>query len=219
MGQREQGQTETFGSWGNVLDRGPAEQVARGEALYRAGQPAHDLFLLTSGQAGLSLVGPEGRSLLLRVVEAGHLLGLASLDRDATYDTSAEALTPVRCYRINRDHLLRQVAADAHLGLALIDDLEQHRRQISRRLDEVASKPVPARLAAVLLDLAQAGDGSRPWRVPRHSHRRLAEMINAYRETVTKVLNQFRAERLLEIERTAIVLVNRSGLEELAQGW
>jgi hypothetical protein len=43
-------------------------------------------------------------------------------------------------------------------------------------------------------------------------------MINAYRETVTKVINQFRAARLLEIDRSTITLVNMRGLEELAQG-
>jgi DNA-binding transcriptional regulator YhcF (GntR family) len=53
--------------------------------------------------------------------------------------------------------------------------------------------------------------------VPRHSHRQLAEMINAYRETVTKVINQFRDARLLEIDRSSITLVNVRRLEELAQ--
>ena len=42
-------------------------------------------------------------------------------------------------------------------------------------------------------------------------------MINAYRETVTKVLNQFRDARLLEIDRTTITLVNLARLRELAQ--
>jgi hypothetical protein len=43
-------------------------------------------------------------------------------------------------------------------------------------------------------------------------------MINAYRETVTKVINQFRDARLLEIERHTIMLLNLRRLEELAQG-
>jgi hypothetical protein len=39
-------------------------------------------------------------------------------------------------------------------------------------------------------------------------------MINAYRETVTTVLNQFRDARLLEIDRTTITLVNLARLRE-----
>ncbi|MEO7909836.1 MAG: helix-turn-helix domain-containing protein, partial [Roseiflexaceae bacterium] len=77
---------------------------------------------------------------------------------------------------------------------------------------------VPARLASLLLDMAKSHDGPQSSRLPRRSHRQLAEMINAYRETVTKVINQFRAARLLEIDRSFITLVNPRGLEELAQG-
>jgi len=64
----------------------------------------------------------------------------------------------------------------------------------------------------------QSDGQAQPSRVPRRSHRQLGERINAYRETVTKVINQFRAARLLEIDRSFITLLNPRGLEELAQG-
>jgi CRP-like cAMP-binding protein len=54
--------------------------------------------------------------------------------------------------------------------------------------------------------------------VPRRTHQQLAEMINAYRETVTKVINQFRDARLLDIDRSGITLLNPSRLRELSQG-
>jgi CRP-like cAMP-binding protein len=66
---------------------------------------------------------------------------------------------------------------------------------------------------------ASLSNGLQPARLPRRSHRQLAEMVNAYRETVTKIINQFRAARLLEIDQASITLLNRSRLEELAQGW
>ena len=87
----------------------------------------------------------------------------------------------------------------------------RHRLAVSQRLDEVAFKSVPARLASLLLDMAQREGGAQPARLPRRSHRQLAEMINAYRETVTKVIKQFRAARLLEIDRSTITLLNRPG--------
>ncbi|NCC37472.1 MAG: helix-turn-helix domain-containing protein, partial [Chloroflexia bacterium] len=48
-------------------------------------------------------------------------------------------------------------------------------------------------------------------------HQQLAEMINAYRETVTKVINQFRDAHLLDIDRSGITLLNLSRLRELSQ--
>src|SRR5262249_37749505 len=134
------------------------------------------------------------------------------------YDTFAEALTPVKLYQVQRDAIPLMIDRDPELGLALLEDLGRHRMEVSHRLDEGAFKSVPARLATLLLDRGQSDGTAQPSRAPRRSHRQLAEMINAYRETVTKVINQFRAARLLEIDRSTITLVNRRGLEELAQG-
>jgi CRP-like cAMP-binding protein len=91
--------------------------------------------------------------------------------------------------------------------------------RVSRRLDEVAFKSVSARLASLLLDMADAAsEGQLQLRLPRRTHQQLADMINSYRETVTKVINQFRAANLLDIDQTGITLLNLSRLRELAQG-
>jgi len=185
--------------------------------IYTPDQPAHDLFLVASGQVGLYLRSPEGRPLTLRVVEAGQLLGHVALSESDTYDSYAEVGSDAELYRIPAAEVGALVEAEPALGLALVEDLVRHRANVSQRLDEVAFKSVPARLASVLLDLAHRHGGTHTGRVPRHSHRQLAEMINAYRETVTKVLNQFRDARLLEIERHTIMLLNLRRLEELAQ--
>jgi CRP/FNR family cyclic AMP-dependent transcriptional regulator len=190
-----------------------SEHFSRGTQIYAPGQPARDLLVLNSGKVGLFLRSEEGRSLTLRMVEPGQIFGHVAL-ADEAYDAYAEALSEVRVQRVDGDAARAAIAGHPSLGLALLEELGRYRQVVSERLDEVAFKSVPARLASLLLDLSQRhGGGS----VPRHSHRQLAEQINAYRETVTKVINQFRAARLLEIENTTITLLNMRRLEELAQ--
>jgi CRP-like cAMP-binding protein len=219
MGRQKERGLDVFGAWAQLAFDRTIENVSRGSVIYTPEQPANDLLLLCQGQVSLYLTDSGKRSLMLRVVEPGRLFGHVALAGQGDYDTCASALTPVRFCRVPRADLTAMIARDADLAMALLEDLGQHRLLVSNQLDEVAFKSVPARLAALLL--AMAGNGGDPFAldVPRRSHRQLAEMINAYRETVTKVLNQFRAERLLEINRSTITLVNRSGLEELAQGW
>jgi CRP-like cAMP-binding protein len=148
----------------------------------------------------------------------GAPFGVVAAADDARYDTTAEALVTSHIYRIGQDRLAH-ARRDGRLTLQLLDALAAHRLLVSQKIDEVVFKSVPARLASVLLNLAPATDAAQPASMPRHSHRQLAEMINAYRETVTKVINQFRAARLLEIDGSTITLLNRGRLEELAQGW
>jgi len=150
------------------------------------------------------------------MVEPGQIFAHVALS-DETYDAYAEALSDVRVQRIEREAIHSAIAENPALGLSLLEELGRYRKVVSERLDEVAFKSVPARLASLLLDMAQRHGGPQAASVPRHSHRQLAEMINAYRETVTKVINQFRAARLLEIDTSTITLLNLRGLEELAQ--
>ena len=217
MPQNDGRTIEQIGAWEQLAEGHGAAAYARGQTIYTPTQPADALLLLVSGQVGLYLLSDEGRALTLRVIEPGQIFGQIALAGAGSYDSFAEALTPIVAYSIPRDEALALAEREAALGLALLEDLGRHRQAISRLFDEVAFKSVPARLATLLLDLAQTADSAQPSRVPRRSHRQLAERINAYRETVTKVINQFRAARLLEIDRSFITLLNRRGLEDLAQ--
>jgi CRP-like cAMP-binding protein len=210
--------TEEVVVWRRLAEGRDAVGYPRGHFIYSPDWPAEELHLLTAGQVALHLMSDESRALTLRVIEPGQLFGQIALAGDGAYDTFAEALTPVSAYAIPRDEALAQIERDPALGLALLEDLSRHRQAISHLFDEVAFKSVPARLATLLLDMAQSQGSAQPSRLPRRSHRQFAERINAYRETVTKVINQFRAARLLEIDRSFITLLNPRGLEELAQG-
>ncbi|HNP72725.1 MAG TPA: Crp/Fnr family transcriptional regulator [Kouleothrix sp.] len=210
--------TEEVGAWEQLALRRDAVAYARGALIYTPNHPADDLLLLCGGQVALHMISDEGRALTIRVVEPGELFGQIALGEHGNYDTFAEALTPATIYRISRADVRAMIEREPSLGLDLLEDLTRHRQAVSRLFDEVAFKSVPARLATLLLDLAESGGDAQPSRVARRSHRQLAERINAYRETVTKVINQFRAARLLEIDRSFITLLNPRGLEELAQG-
>ncbi|MCG8353878.1 MAG: Crp/Fnr family transcriptional regulator, partial [Chloroflexales bacterium] len=154
----------------------------------------------------------------LKVVEPGEMFGHSALAGTASYDTYAEAIKAVRALVVPRAAVLQVLAEQPSLSLALIEGLGQHHLTVSRRLDEVAFKSVPARLASLLLDMADATSDEQQSRLPRRTHQQLAEMINAYRETVTKVINQFREAHLLDFDRSGIILLNPSRLRELAQG-
>ncbi len=204
-------------AWSTLIAGRSSERAERGTLIYTPDDSAGDLFVLQSGTVSLHLRSGEGRTMTLRMIEAGQVFGHVGAGDATHYDTFAEANSPVQYVRISRDELADLLARTPELGIALVEDMALHRAVISRRLDEVAFKSVPARLASLLLDLARRHGGPHAASVPRHSHRQLAEMINAYRETVTKVINQFRDARLLEIDRSSITLVNVRRLEELAQ--
>lgn len=203
-----------------ALERlGSRQSFRRHSYIYAPGHPAHALYLLVSGQVILQMLSGEGRVLTVKVVEPGQLFGYAALEEGAQYDTYAQVTQPVRVVAVDRATLHGAISSNPSLGLALIEAVGQHHLTVNRRIEEVAFKSVPARLASVLLEMSSdRHELERPHRwVARRTHQQLAEMVNAYRETVTKIINQFRDARLLDVDRSGITLLNPSRLRELSQ--
>lgn len=198
---------------------GSGQNFRRHSYVYTPNQPAHALYLLLSGQIGLQMLSNEGRILTIKVVEPGQIFGHSALDGGSSYETYAQALQAARVVAVARGALLTASATTPGLSLAMIEMLGQQRQTLNRRIEEVAFKSVPARLASVLLEMSgdQAEHPQPQQHVGRRTHQQLAEMVNAYRETVTKILNQFRDAHLLDVDRSGITLLNLSRLRELAQ--
>jgi CRP/FNR family cyclic AMP-dependent transcriptional regulator len=71
---------------------------------------------------------------------------------------------------------------------------------------------VNSRVAAALLEMA--GDGSR---VDGVTHEELARRIGVYRETVTNVLDEMKSERMIEVGRKRVRILNKRALGELSE--
>ncbi len=203
--------------WDQLERRGITRRFIKGGIIYAPEETATELFVLREGRVALNLLSGDGRTLTVRVVKPGEVFGHAALLSDGAYDTFAQALRPTTVAAIRRNELEELMIDRPALALGLMEDLGRHSQALSRRLGSVAFKSVPARLASILLELAQPS-GREPTVTGRWTHQELADMINAYRETVTKVLNQFRTARLIEMDRQGVTLLNVAGLQELAQG-
>jgi CRP-like cAMP-binding protein len=203
--------------WDALERRGITRRFVKGGTIYMPDERAAELYLIRDGRVGLNLLSPEGRTLTVRVVAEGEIFGHAALLSDGAYDTFAQALRPTTVAAVRRDELEALMTTHPALALALMDDLGRHSQALSRQLESVAFKSVPARLAALLLDLAQPASREEPITTGRWTHQELADMINAYRETTTKVLNQFRAARLIDVDRKGVTLLDVSRLQEVAQ--
>ncbi|MFO7168591.1 MAG: Crp/Fnr family transcriptional regulator [Chloroflexota bacterium] len=189
-----------------------------GYTFYAPDDPGEQVFLLQSGRVRLYKLSPEGRALILMVLEPPAIFGEMALADSGRQDSFAEAMVECVVGTLSRD-VLRQVLSN-HPALALRFMAVMSRRlvAIERKLADIAFKSVPQRLATVLLNLA-AAQGEQPAgaapTVVRFTHQQLAEMIGSYRETVTKAIGEFREEGLIRVEEDAIHLTDIDRLRQL----
>lgn len=205
--------------WASLKQAARRRPFGRKDMLARAGDPAHELYLLEQGRVRLFSRSPQGRNLTLSIVEPGDIFGEQVLFPNQDWVSDAQALSDGLLYAIPRSKLEVLLEEDPSLVLRIMENLGQRLQAVERRLGDLVFKSVPERLAALLLDLvgpkARQRDGPTP--VPnRYTHLQLAEMVNTHRETVTKVFNRFRDDRLLDFDRQKIVLLDMDRLREMA---
>jgi len=188
-----------------------------GRIFFNPAEPAEVLFILKKGDVAISRISPDGKKLILSTLSAGTIFGEMAVIGQRMHETFAEALTECVICIMSRRDVEDLLLADPRIAVRLVKALGERLTQAEARLEEMAFRPVPARLALLLLRQGTASD----WRgrpiVQGLTHEQLAEMVGTYRETVTTILGQFRTDGLIEIGRRRIILLDPDELQAIAE--
>lgn len=193
---------------------------ASGQIFYAPEESGDRLYILRRGRVRIYKLSPEGRALTLLILEPSSIFGEMALAQDWVHDSFAEAMTECTVGVIRRDEMRRVLNSNPAVALRFMNIMSGRLRALERKLADIAFKSVPQRLATVLLNLAGAQadlpDHATPPAVVRYTHQQLAELIGSYRETVTKVIGEFREAGLIRVEEEAIFLTDLRQLRETA---
>lgn len=189
---------------------------ARGELLFHPHDPAETLLILTQGNVRLYRLGADGREVTLDVHGPGHLLGVSTLRPDAFYGMYAEAMDDTETLVLGRETLTQLIGVQPSIGIALAEQVARQTRGVQERVSGLVFMEVSQRLALALLSLTErkepCADGGHLALLDRVSHQQLAHMVGSTRETITKLLGDFRKRGLLDLGYRHIIVTDRMGL-------
>jgi CRP-like cAMP-binding protein len=189
--------------------------VPRGRVFYEPEDVSQVLFLIQEGRVQIYRISPEGKKLVIATLGPGALFGEMALLGQQMHNAFAEALDDCRIFVMSRADLERLILNQPSVGQRVLETTGRRLRDAEKRLEDMAFKSIPARLASLLLRMS-AEQGSDE--VVGMTHQDLAETVGTYRETATQVLNDMKADGLIEIGRKRIKILDRARLEVLAQG-
>lgn len=185
-----------------------------GNVFYMPEETGEVLFLLKQGTVQLYRLSPEGKKIVVATLGPGTVFGEMSLVGQGMHNTFAEAVDQCKLCVMSRADVERLMREKPQVAFRIVEALGKRLVQMERQLEDVAFRSIPSRLASLLLRLADEQQGDL---VGGYTHQDLAEMVGTYRETVTQTLNDFKAEGLVEIGRKRVMLVDREGLEQVAE--
>lgn len=201
-------------------DRGAIERmttltnVPRGRVFYRPEDVGEVIFLLKEGRVQLYRISPEGKKLVIATLGPGALFGEMALLGQQMHHAFAEALDDCVIMIMSRTDLERLILNNPSVGLRMLEITGKRLADAQLRLEDMAFKGIPARLATLLLRLAAEQGGNV---ITGLTHQDLAEIIGTYRETATQVLNDMKAQGLIRIGRKRIELLDVERLRVMAE--
>jgi CRP/FNR family cyclic AMP-dependent transcriptional regulator len=180
----------------------------KGQVIYHQDDTAESLFLLKQGRVGLSRLGAGGKKLGIAVLEPGTFFGEMPLLGEHMRHASAEALEDCVLCVLDRADIERLVLRAPVVAIRMLTTLGRRLAESEARLEDLAYRSVSARLASVLLRLGRERDDL----IEGVTHQDLGDMVGAYRETVTKTLDEFRVAGCVELGRRRIRIRDRRAL-------
>src|SRR5204862_6969163 len=166
-----------------------AAAYPKGATLFVEGQSPRGVFILCSGKVKLSTSSADGRSLILRISQAGEVLGLPATVTGKPYELTADVIEPTQANFISRTDFLLFLRGHGEAALRVAQQLgEAYHSAIAEMRTLGLSHSAGEKLARFLLDLpADHAEAKGDVRLTLTlTHEDMAQMTGATPETAQR---------------------------------
>jgi len=182
-------------------------RLARGETLFRRGDPAAGAYVVCYGRVKLSFVSPTGGEKVIEIVEQGQSFGEAVMFLDAPHVVGAQALADSLLLLVPKEAIFENIDRDPLFARRMLSGLSRRLHQLVADVEAYSTRSGTERLIGFLLrDCIGAGaeDGSAE---PQGSidvelpvaKGVIASRLNLTQEHLSRILHDLSALGLIEV--------------------
>lgn len=190
----------------------------KGKLIFYEGGIPTGIFLVKRGRAKIYKTGIYGKDQIFYIYKRGDLFGYHALLANEKYEDSCEALEDCEILFINKnnvEHLLEKIQK---LKLLFIRNMSHEFGVLVNTITILAQKPLRERLALYLLILHERyfeeENQKSEINLPRED---LANIIGTARESLGRLLKDFKEEKLIKINKRTIEITNFEKMKKLAK--
>ena len=191
-----------------------------GAVLFVEGQVPRGIFVLCKGSVKLSINSPSGRTMIVKLAEAGEVLGMSATISGKPYEVTAETIDPCQVNFVKRDDFLQFLKDDVEACFKVAEQLGEKYHNACKEVRSLGlSHSAAEKLAALLLEWsAKNGEAAKPEsRLKiRLTHEEIAQMIGTSRETVTRLFAEMKKRQIVQAKGSTLVIRNTAALREIA---
>jgi len=194
-------------------------QVAKKSIVVQEGELGNALYVILKGSVKISYYAPDGREVVLSLLQEGSIFGEMSLldkqPRSATVSTLEES----KLAQLRQKDFERPLLNQPQITLKLLTEVVSRLRRTSMVLERISTMDVPHRLYDYIQDYCKRfgkedADGFSSVKLP--THQLIADQLSTSRETISRAISALKKEEIiLPSEGRGEVRVDMDAIETL----
>jgi CRP-like cAMP-binding protein len=197
------------------------QKYRKGQVIFVESTFPAGIFYLKKGRIKKFKTDREGREHILYICNEDELFGYSAILCEEAYPDSASVLGDSIVGFISKDIFLKVISQSPILSNRLLKNLSHEFGVLVNRNTSFVHKSVKERLALTLLILKEKfrGKGNADESIAVEislSRKDLSGMTGAAVETLVRLLQQFKAEGLIEVHGRKIIILDSAQLEKIA---
>ena len=105
-------------------------KLAKGETLFRQGDPCTGFYVLVYGQIKLAISSPQGTEKVVEIIQPGHSFGEAIMLLDKSYFIYAEALVDTLVLHVAKETIYAELQKDYSFGRKMLAGMAMRTHQL-----------------------------------------------------------------------------------------
>ena len=192
------------------------KQMNKGQTIFSEGDQGKGFYVVVDGRVKIYKVSTEGKEQILHIFGSGQPFGEVPVFSGQEFPANAQAIEKTLLLFFPRNAFVELIAANPSLALNMLAIMSTKLRQFTIQIENLSLKECPARLASYLSYLAdeQENDDVVTLNI---SKGQLASILGTIPETLSRIFAKLSGQGFIRVEGPKIILLDREGLEDLAE--
>jgi len=193
------------------------KEYNKGQLIFAEGDEGIGFYMVIRGRVKVYKVSPDGKEQIMHIFGQGQPFGEVPVFEGSCYPANAEAMETSRLFFFPKKAFVNLIHENPSLAMNMLASMSQRLKQFSHLIESLSLKEVPGRLASYLLYLSDRNGSIDDFELDI-AKSQLASLLGTIPETLSRIFTRMTSRELIRINGPQITILDRAGIEDLAEG-
>jgi CRP/FNR family transcriptional regulator len=194
-----------------LVDKKQQIRYKTGETIIKQNTASTFVICMKEGFAKVYIEGEKGKNLIVKIIGKGDFITGGGLFNGNVHHFTISAISPVTCCLIDSGRLTQLFTQNTNFAVELLRTHTRQNNYLLSRMVGLTQKYMPGRVAETLLylknEIYKTGKFSTTL-----SRQELADMSNMTKESLVRILQQFKESNIIKTQASEIEITDEASL-------